>query len=1279
MIRSRSVFFHLIKLCILSFLWCISLNSFGQRQLVHIHKIPWYVDDVGNYSLQSDVNIFEFQDLGMGFNHVVGVRPGRLVSHEYKILKSQIIHNHQLNYPDSLLKSDFVVDVNLFEITGSFELQTHIMPIRKLPDGRLEVLLEIIHTAFIEDKGVIASRNPNATYNSVLSSGDLYKIAIPTTGIYKLDKSFFETKLNINTININPKKVKLYSNKGGKLPESNAIGRIDDLEELAIFVVGEDDEKWDNNDYVLFFAEGADKLYYDENYRFEKNIYDENNYVFIKIDGKDGKRISKVNTTNIVPDRVFENYEKIQRFEEDQINLLGAYVRNHGTGQDWYGDLFNNLTKERNYISKFDFSDLRRNDTLNIQVGFAGRSNLSSTMTLNVGGRTFTRNFMSVNVNDNESIYARRDVSNHSLVLDSPLEELKISYSGNGSSLEGWLDYIQVLSVPTLTLGTKQIIFSNSISQQYARAGFKFVTSSNPTIWDITDIFNPTEMTISNDNSINFETQGQNKVFVSHTGLSSAFEPTAIGKINNQNVHSIKDEDMIIVYHPLFQSEAFRLLNHRTQFSGLKVKAFSVDEIYNEFSSGRQDPTAIRDMAKLLLYRNPDFKYILLFGDGSYDYKHLVKSLSKSSFVPAYQTVASLHPIDNFPSDDYFGLLGDNEGVNLVGGLDVSVGRLPANTLGEAKIMVDKIIHYDLSPQSLGDWKLRVGYIADDEDGDIHLKDMDGIAIKNEVKQVLHNQQKVYIDAYKQESTSGEKRYPDANRAIMNNLFNGQSVVTYMGHGGPLGWAQERILTLNDIQGMRNYDKLALFITATCTFGSYDDPGIISPAEYGMLNPNGGSIAMMTTTRPVYINLNKELTTAVHDVLMNIENGETLTFGDILTLGKNRHANVSQSFRINSRKFTLLGDPSQRLTHPKHKVVTTHINGLTANTFTDTIGALQKVSLKGIILDKNDQLLSSFNGTLSVTVYDKQQTFETLANDSRSSKVKFKAYSNILFKGTATVTKGNWEVSFWIPKTIDYSFGKARISYYASDEISEDAGGYFNDLIVGGSNAKLAAVDNDPPIIDLYLNDLNFINGGITHSNPILIVQLEDDLGINTTGNAIGQDITGVLDGDKQNIFIMNDFYTSAKDDFTKGQVNFPLRGLEPGTHHITIKAWDISGNSSEKRLDFTVVDGKSTGLNNVYNYPNPFNRKTYFQFEHDLVNTDVDILVNIYSISGKLIKSIKESRYLTGSRIVDLSWEGEDDFGSPLAKGVYLYQIKLYSDTLKTSRESEFKKMVKI
>jgi hypothetical protein len=1173
------------------------------------------------------------------------------------------------------LPDHFDLKYNVVEIRGEYFANIMITPFRTTEKSNLEALLSfdiIIYQDVISNEG---SRTPPTAIQSVLASGDWYKIGISAPGLIKLDKGFLENTLKIDLSKVNPKDIKVYGNRGGRVPENNAIPRDSDLQQLAIQVVGEEDGRFDSNDAILFYGEGADLLQLNgaKLYQIEKNIYSDQQFYFLTFSAGQGKRIKTLPFAG-TPTLLLEDYEAVERVEKDITNLLGSYNNAEGAGQEWYGDYVK--TERRIDLTKsFTISQGVVQKPVEVSCVFAARSSASTSLQLKIGQKMITKSIAGVTIKNVEGQYASKAIIRESFNLEGQGSEVSINFPAVSEESEGWLDYLQ------LTFSKKYIASGPAFWSRNRQGlnekilGYSLVGQPIHEIWDVTNPYEVTKMTIDG-NTFSFEPKGIVHEFYNHNSINSAIAPISGSKINNQNIHGITDAAAVIVFHPSFKAEAERLALHRSNHSKLRTYAIDVQEIYNEFSSGKVDPGAIRDMCKYILEQNSSFKFLTLFGDGSYDYKGLVSELPAENFIPVYETIESLEPILAFPSDDFYGLLSESEGVNLAGALDLGIGRLPAKTAAEAKTLVDKIIHYETSPQTFGDWRLRTGYSADDEDGDVHISDMEEIAKQDAQRHPLYNQQKVYFDAYEQTSTSGENRFPDANKAINQNILNGQIAVTYLGHGGPQGWAQERVLTVPNIISWDNYNSMPIMITATCSFAAYDDPGILTPGEQAILNPNGGAIALYSTTRSVYTDSNKELTDAVNENLYKKVNKQAPRLGQVLSDGKNKKFN-DNSFTINSRKFTLLGDAAMQIAMPNYNIKTTTLNNHDAEIL-DTLSALEKVTLEGIITDESGNLVSNFNGTLSATVFDKISNLQTLGNDIRSSKYSYKVYKNVIFKGNATVKEGKWMFSFWIPKSINYNIGSARVSMYATDGQTVDAAGYYNNLKIGGPTK--GEVDSDlGPIVDIFMDTESFVKGGETSSDPLLILKLKDDLGINVTGNAIGQDITAELDNDSKKVLILNDFYQAKKDDFTSGVVRYRLKDLDPGLHTIAAKVWDISGNSAENSTEFIVVDKTDDLIKNVLVYPNPFMSGLHFGFDLSDGPTNVTIDIPLYSIDGKEIVTMKFTAITTGGRIEDIVADESQNLKSILSSGMYYFKIIATNNDGSYRRESQFHKLIKL
>ena len=850
--------------------------------------------------------------------------------------------------------------------------------------------------------------------------------------------------------------------------------------------------------------------------------------------------------------------------------------------------------------------------------------------------------------------------------------DIEIDYKSSDNGAIGWLDYIQINARSKLTMEANSLLFRDA--SLFSNEVATFVLSNvmpQTHVWDVTDHANIKELNTNISGDVLSFNDSINKLHEYIAFNSDAYlEPIIHSFIDNQNLHNIgSDIEYVIVTHKDFLVSAQRLSELHALRSNLKSAVVTLDQVYNEFSSGRQDVSAIRDFMRML-YKRPgsQLKYLLLFGDGSYDPKDRV--INNTNYIPTYQSVNSTHPIYSYVTDDYFGLLDENEG--LFGNsdeIDIGIGRFPVTDLDEAEKLVNKIERYNLK-ESFGSWRNNVVFVADDgdsNDGNTHMWQADSLAnyIADNYREI--NIHKIYLDNYYQEATSAGPRSPTAQNLINNRIDQGALLVNYTGHGSPLGWTKERILEIDQINSWSNNNKLPLFMTATCKFSYFDDPAIISAGEQVLLHPDGGAIGLLSTTRLVYSPPNYNLNSKFIRTLFNKENGYYLRLGDIV-----KRTKILSGSSINNRNFILLGDPALMLAYPSYDIKTTHID--------DTLRALQHVTISGQI-ENEGVLLSDFNGDLFATVYDKEVINNTLGQES-CTPMPYRDQNNILYKGSASIIQGKFSFSFIVPKDIEYNYAPGKISYYAvnDDETNPiDANGSVGvsdsgsiEFIIGGS-AENINYDYEGAQIDLFMNTRNFIQGGVTDRNPILIADIIDASGINTVGNGIGHDITAILDGNTAAVYVLNDFYEAEQDNYKKGVIRFPFYNLEPGDHTVLLKVWDVFNNSSEKEIHFTVVDATELLISDFIAFPNPFTTVTDIYFEHNQVNQNLDYRLEIYTVTGVLVKSIERSIYNNISyRVGPISWDGRDKNGELVKPGIYFINIGVNSEDGQFSSKSQ-------
>lgn len=1245
------------KALILSLLFFIILYTFGQNKPT-TRIIRWEEPKSVShyYQLQqknyNKTDFLFFQDaIYNNDNYLPNYYELIRINNPNTDIKINHVKFEKLTPPEKeIVKGNRKIPANLtYNTTISYKrkqpyLQFSMLPLRKNPStGEVEKVISF-SIELIEKQRKIGLNLKSTSFSSesVLRNGTWIKMRIKEDGIYKLTYSQL-TDYGFS----NPGNIKIYGNSSGMLPLSNAEPCQDDLMQKAIYYEKGNDGVFNEGDYILFYAKGPDLVYYDtvDNfYSVKKHIYSEYNYIFLTTDVGTMNTISSVSNPTGSAAETYSTFIDITHHEIEKENLIES-------GQLWFGEHFDITTT---YNFDFEFPGLVKSTDIRLKAAVAARSSASSVFSISKGSETISNIAVgSVNMSSYTSTFARRSETMSSFSSANDNFTLTINYTKPTPSSEGWLDYI------TLNAERQLSADDNALFRYYnAEESSKIIefnisnTSTSTQVWNVTNPAIPVRLNLSG--SLKVEVQpGLNEFIVFNPDIFLI--PELAGTVSNQNLHGINHRDMIIVSHPDFLTQANEIAEIHTQHDDLSSIIVTPQQIYNEFSSGTPDVSAIRNFVRMIYDRHTSadtLKYLLFIGDGSYDHKSI--TASNINYIPTYQSENSLMPTESFVTDDFFGLLDatDNVESSNSGLVDIGIGRLPVQSTEEADNIVNKIKSF-LNPENRGNWMNSLCFIGDDEDLNIHMRDADRLATKVDTTYPYYFINKIYLDAYPQQSSAVYESYPEVNRLINDEINNGILIFNYTGHGGENGLAHERIVSIDNINSWVNFDKLTIFMTATCEFSRFDNHKYISAGELVLLNPKGGGIALFSTTRLVYAGQNYILNNKFYDHVFSYDKeGNTRTLGDIIRLAKNNAGTDN-----NKRNFTLLGDPALKIPIARYNILTDSINHNSISNYTDTLKALSKVTFHGHIENTQGSLASSYNGIVYPLVLDKKRTITTLANDG-GSPMDFTVQNNILYKGKASVTNGKFQFSFVVPKDISYNFDNGKITYYSLSS-ETDAKGYFNDFIIGGSNNN-ASNDEIGPSVKLYMNDENFVSGGVTDENPKLYAILTDSSGINTVGNGIGHDITATLDNNTNNLIILNDYYESDIDNYQSGKIEYLFSELDEGDHNLKIKVWDVYNNSSEEDLDFIVAESENLAIKNLLNYPNPFTEQTAFYFDHNRPNENLEVLIQIFTVSGKLVKTINTIINSNAFRSEPINWDGLDDFGDKIGRGVYIYQIKV-------------------
>ena len=1198
----------------------------------------------------------------------VKLREYQINNVKYATLPQSSLRDIDINDIPKEIKSDFTVTKVKDKPVAVFTLSPLVNnngQVKKIISFNLDYSLNDRNSANSAYKSAL-----NFANNSVLSQGTWYKFRVDTTGVFKIDKKLLQ-EIGINTSGLNPKNIKVYGNGGKILPQLNSEFRFDDLQENAIHVEGEEDNSFDDQDFILFYAQGPHHWKINSSQidltRHQTNIYSDYAYYFITVDNGLGKRIQSKNAIDQPANNVINTYQDFLLHEFETLNLFA-------NGQQWLGEDFSFNDSQR---LSFVFTDIDPSQALTIRARGVAISSNNTNMELKINDQDLmVLNFNGLSLGS-ITLASSDEKSNNTLVNQDQIK-IDINYmnSGNPSS-RAYLDFIEIIGTKKLTASGQQFSFRNiNTSDPSQLYEYQIQNGSNVgAIWDVTDPINPVIIDNSSDSS-NFYFKaigGELKEYVVH-GLESYLSPEAIenNNIANQNLHKLRDVDYIIITQNYLISEAERLAAYHRENSNLKVTVVDLEQVYNEFGSGSPDLTSIRDFVRFLYLsassNQNKIKYVCLFGDASFDFKDRITD--NNNIVPAFQSFESFNLVTSYVTDDYFGMMDDDEGsLNGSDMQDIATGRFPVTTLNEARETIDKTLNY-YAENSLGDWRNTVTFVADDPDVPeefVLQQAVDLIAQEVEEKKPQLNLKKIYSDAYQQVSSAGGELYPTVNEAINNSVETGTLVLDYFGHGGVNGWANERILEVPQIQSWNNYNTLPLFITVTCEFARFDNPIRPTAGEYTFLNSKGGAVNMISTSREIFISVGQVFNKSLIQNLLGF-NGETYSISEALMYTKH-------GFRTPQRFFIYnFGDPAMKLAQPSPNIRITKMNDLDLSQTKDTLKALSRIKFEGIITDENDQVLDNYTGTLTATIYDKALDKSTLDNDNFGRKMEFTAIESKIFKGRASVVKGIFSFDFIVPKDIRIAYGNAKISLYA-ENLMTDKTGSDQRIIIGGIDAN-APSDVEGPVIKLFMNDESFVDGGNTSESPVLYAVLQDNSGINTSITAVDHDIIAILDDDNANPYVLNDYYETELNNFQKGKVKFPFRNLDPGLHTIKFKCWDTYNNPSESTLSFIVVNDNDLILSNVLNYPNPFVNYTEFWFNHNKPNESLEVQVQIFTVSGKLIKTLTQSVQSDGLLSRDISWNGLDDFGNKIGKGVYVYKLHVRSQ-VSNAKAEKFEKLV--
>lgn len=1083
------------------------------------------------------------------------------------------------------------------------------------------------------------------TYNSVLSIGKWVKIKVSETGIYKITNS------SLRSMGFkDPAKVRLFGYGGAVLPETNLQDLTDDLPEQPL---------WRGSNYLLFYGQGPVSWKRSvKGYEHEVNTYSDYGYYFLT-DQADSNPLSfAMLEADTISNLVIDTYPDFMVYDPDEYSWYRS-GRRMFEEYDYAGG------NSRSY--QFDLEGLA-NDSVGIKVAFSASASRTTGLNVSVNGsETGVMYIGSISSSDVAAVGEKEFLSIGQFKEQKNTVRL-IHNRMSGES--GRLDYIRLNFLRKLALYGSSTVFR--VEEPVSGVSFS-VSGSNADvqIWKLSadGKCGIVPSVFSNGKTVTLAASyNPDDILVAVNVKGSFPEPVKVGDVPNQNLHALDSVDMVIVIPASgkLAGAAERLATAHRSLDSLKVEVVRADMVYNEFSSGTPDATALRRFMKMLYDRggaDAAPRYLLLMGNGAWDNRMHVSDWAGENpddYLLCYESYESLSHTASYVMEDYFGLLDDTEGKYLLTEkVDLGVGRLPVGTATQARDKVDRIIEY-MTGAYAGAWCNRILVLGDDGDNNTHMEDADAVAGIYQDKNPAIDVRKIYWDAYQMEATASYNSYPSIRKLLLEQLDEGALMVNYLGHGSTEVLSHELVLNKSDMNNLKSR-HLPFWITASCDIAPFDSP-IESMGMSLISNPQGGAIGMLTTTRTVFASMNATINRAFSRyVLSRSDDGRLNTLGDALRLAKNELVTWDQGETDrteNKLHFVLLGDPALRLAVADLQVVVDEFNDQdTTQTGSAKAGMVANVSGH---IECNGERVQDYRGELSVTVFDNERVI-TCRNNLKAADepFKFNYRDRILYSGTDSVRNGEFSFSFPVPLDINYSNLNGRIVLYANG-VSGKANGFYENFTVGGTADGLAN-DSVGPDIRLYLNTPTFQYGANVNATPMLMAELSDSSGLNTSGNGLGHDILLIIDNNPNWTWVLNSYFEQTAGDYTSGRVMFSIPELPEGKHELMLRAWDVMNNSSTVYLGFKVVKDLKPKFT-VDVTESPAHESTAFVITHDRPGQNANVTVQVSSSDGMLQWSTTRKDD-SGSGVTVIDWNLHGNSGHRMQPGLYIVRACVGTD----------------
>ena len=1128
-----------------------------------------------------------------------------------------------------------------------------------------------VHREVLSQKRRAADRTNRYASHSVLAEGRWVKIRVADNGIHMF------THARLKQLGFSdPSKVRLFGYGGHMLSENNPDLWRDDLCEVGI---------WRGDDRILFYANGPVKwtLEKDNTFAHSRNPYSDYGFYFLtdsEVSGDDGYDVEDAMSVT--------SYGGSS--DEEPLIWTPAYTLHEVDDYAWFHggrklvesyDYLNGNTKNYSLYASGVYP--LRDATLD--VCFTHNASTATSVSVTMDDASIGTLSLRPIVTHDEAAEAMQSLS---VDLDETNAFHTVTLTHRrGAGVSGRLDYLRLnyskiidLNVPIyVPYSTNNKTFSVSGADEYA------------VVWRVTNASCPVRIASAFDKGRFTFTDSDAKAgdaYITFDPRKSYSIPEVVGEIDNQDLHATEATDYVIIVPASgkLTAQAERLADlHRAQ-RGLTVKVVRADEVYNEFSSGTPDATAYRRYLKMLYDRAESMddapKYFLLFGDGAWDNRMLSqawKGQSPDDYLLCYEVENSFNAVNSHVVEDYFGLLDDGEGGDLaLDKVDVGIGRFPVTTVSQAREMVDKVSAY-MANSYAGAWKNTILMLGDDGDSNRHMGDAESVANMLETEYPDFMVKRIYWDAFPMETTSTGNSYPTVRKRLLELFNDGALMVNYSGHGAPDVISHELVINKTDMEQLRS-PRLPVWVTVSCDITPFDN-SVQSFGESAFLNPKGGAIGLLTSTRTTYAEQNRRINYFFSKyAFARDEAHRRYSLGDAMRLAKCNLITTSSSSlsdkTSNKLNYVLIGDPALVVGNTDYRMVVDELNGVPVGGDVEMLlKAGSEVMVSGHVDGLDGALAAGFSGVLYASVFDNVE--EVICRNNREEKnsdgkvlppFTYRERTKKFFVGSDSVRNGKYSFSFRVPMDINYSMKSGLINLYAiSDTHVREAKGMYDDFLLGGTEDNLPN-DGTGPKIQLYLNAPDFVPGGRVNETPLLVAKLEDADGINTAGG-LGHSLTAIIDGQASMTYNLNEYYLSDIGGYTSGTVSYVLPELAEGKHTLMFRAWDMVNNSSTTTLEFEVVKGLAPDILHVQTVSHA--GETTFLLTHDRPENEVTVTFEVFDFSGRILWSHSELVASQDNSYV-YAWNQCSSSGQPLDTGVYLYRVVVSSPAGQSSSKAQ-------